>query len=613
MEKKTIIVNVETGEGVKSLNRLESSFEDVYGEIQPLTGRIGELEDQLYEMASAGQQGTKEFADLAAQIGKMKKVIIDVDMEVDGLSMSFTNKLGGSIQGVAAGFELVQGAFGAFGAESKLVEEALLKVQSAMAISQGIQGIREAIPTFKALKSAIAATAVGQQALNVAVAAGAVGMKILNAVMSVNPIMLIVTGITALIGAFALFSRETETAAEANEKLNKSIDRQNQLLEDNTNRVRKNADNRRRILEAQGASEEALHKDTLRRLKEEEIARIKQLDQVSKNIVKRRQLYKRAIEEEDYELAKEIRGQIQEDRAKYKELNLNRDEYKISVLEETSRFNNELTDKEKAAEEKRLADWKAIQEKKRQEQERIREEERRFALEQYKLINDIEALQREQEKKREDEFLESLLIMPEVMQTQGDQLVEITEETFSRMEFVQLNWKENFKQTFDTTIGFAADALGAIQELTEAFEGQSEASQRRAFKIRKAAAIAQTTIETYKAAQSAYASQIIPGDPSSPIRGAIAATIAIASGLAKVKSITSQQFEGGGSASGGGGGASTPALPQSNPATFNIVGNSGTNQIIEGLNANPVQAYVVAGEVTTAQNLDRNRIKTATF
>ena len=612
MEKKTIIVNVNTDEGVKSLNRLESSFEDVYGEVQPLTGRIGELEDQLYEMATAGQQGTKEFNDLAATIGRMKKVILDVDMQVDGLSMSFTNKLGGSIQGVAAGFELVQGAFGAFGAESKAVEEALLKVQSAMAISQGIQGIREAVPVFKALQAAVATTAIGQKALNVAQAAGAVGMRVLNAVMSANPIMLIITGITALIGAFAFFSRETETAAEANEKLNKSIERQNQLFEDNTNRVRKSADNRRRIMEAQGASEEELHQDTLRRLKEEEKLRIESLNNTSKNIVQRRQMYKKALEEEDYELAKEIRQQIEADRAKYKELKLNRDEFEIATLEENSRYNSKVSDDDRAAEEKRLADWKNIQEKKKQEQERIRAEERKFAFEQYQLMNDIEALQREQDKKREEDFLESLLIMPDIMQTQGDQLVEITEETFSRMDFVQTNWKDNFKKTFDTTIGFAGDALGAIQDLTDAFEGKSEASQRRAFKVRKAAAIAQTTIETYKAAQGAYASQIIPGDPTSPIRGAIAATIAVASGLAKVKSIASQQFESGGSASGGGG-SSTPSLPQSNPATFNIVGNSGTNQIIEGMNANPVQAYVVSSDVTTAQSLDRNRIKTATF
>lgn len=175
-------------------------------------------------------------------------------------------------------------------------------------------------------------------------------------------------------------------------------------------------------------------------------------------------------------------------------------------------------------------------------------------------------------------------------------------------EALKVMRERNAKFAVDTSI----EAFSTIQALADAFAGKSEASQKKAFKIRKAAAIAQTVIETYKAAQGAYASQIIPGDPTSPIRGAIAATIAVASGLAKVKSIASQKFEGGGS-SGGSGGGSAPSLPSSTPANFNIVGNSNTNQIVEGLNANPVQAFVVSGEVTSAQSLDRNRIKTATL
>jgi len=47
----------------------------------------------------------------------------------------------------------------------------------------------------------------------------------------------------------------------------------------------------------------------------------------------------------------------------------------------------------------------------------------------------------------------------------------------------------------------------------------------------KATAIAATTIDTYLGAQKAYTSQLIPGDPSSPIRAAIAAAIAVAGGI----------------------------------------------------------------------------------
>jgi hypothetical protein len=56
------------------------------------------------------------------------------------------------------------------------------------------------------------------------------------------------------------------------------------------------------------------------------------------------------------------------------------------------------------------------------------------------------------------------------------------------------------------------------------------------------------------------------------------------------------------------GGGASPA--------FNVVGNTGINQLAEGLgnqdNA-PIQAYVVSGDVTTAQSLDRNKIDTATI
>ena len=47
------------------------------------------------------------------------------------------------------------------------------------------------------------------------------------------------------------------------------------------------------------------------------------------------------------------------------------------------------------------------------------------------------------------------------------------------------------------------------------------------------------------------------------------------------------------------------------PANFNIVGNAGANPL--AALSQPIQAYVVSGEVTTAQALDRNKVNFATF
>jgi len=126
----------------------------------------------------------------------------------------------------------------------------------------------------------------------------------------------------------------------------------------------------------------------------------------------------------------------------------------------------------------------------------------------------------------------------------------------------------------------------------------------------KAAAVAAATISTYTAIAGqlqAFSKVPIPGY-------AIAQAIVTgATGLLQVKKILSVKTPkggGGGSApsiSGAGGGAA--AAPN-----FNVVGNSGVNQIAETLGAQqPVQAYVVANNVTTQQALDRNIVRNASI
>lgn len=148
--------------------------------------------------------------------------------------------------------------------------------------------------------------------------------------------------------------------------------------------------------------------------------------------------------------------------------------------------------------------------------------------------------------------------------------------------------------------------LTSISNLAELFAGKSEAQQKRAFKIQKAVNIASAIIDTYKAANLALASA--PPPLSFAFAGA-----AVTAGLLNVKKIASQEF-GGGASGGSGGGVQTPNLstPQSVQPNFNIVGDSGVNQL-DALKSQPSKVYVVSGEVSSAQALDRNRIRNATF
>ncbi len=116
-------------------------------------------------------------------------------------------------------------------------------------------------------------------------------------------------------------------------------------------------------------------------------------------------------------------------------------------------------------------------------------------------------------------------------------------------------------------------------------------------------------------AKAVAASPLTSGMPFVAINSAKAALSigsTVASAAKSIQQIKgdSKSVSGAGVPSGGGGG-SAPA-----PPTFNVVGAAGTNQLAEavaGQEQQPVQAYVVANDVTTAQSLENNIVEGATL
>jgi hypothetical protein len=131
----------------------------------------------------------------------------------------------------------------------------------------------------------------------------------------------------------------------------------------------------------------------------------------------------------------------------------------------------------------------------------------------------------------------------------------------------------------------------------------------------KAAAIASATISTYQSATDSYKS--LSGIPViGPALGFAAAGAAVAAGFANVKKIVSTKTPGGKSS------GSAPSISASQPSAssippaFNVVGASSTNQLAEaigGQSKEPVKAYVVSNDITTAQSMDRNIVNSASI
>ena len=165
----------------------------------------------------------------------------------------------------------------------------------------------------------------------------------------------------------------------------------------------------------------------------------------------------------------------------------------------------------------------------------------------------------------------------------------------------------------DAKESIQANSLMAMSNLIQAFANQNEKNAEKAFNLQKGLAIVETLINTSVAIMK-VAKETTDFTPPQAIRVANMVAMGVA-GAAQVAAISSQKFNpsgaSGGSVPSPSGGAST--APSQAPS-FNVVGQSGFNQIAGALGQQPpTQAFVVAGDVTTAQQLQNNTIQQATF
>ena len=235
-------LNIEYDKMSKSVTDLNARFDDLYTDTLPMTTRLGEIEDRLYELALAGDNASREFRDLMGEAGRLRQTIIQTDMSVDAMALTMGQKLMGATQGIVGAFAIAQGGMALFGSESEEVQQALLKVQSIMALLQGIDAFKQSLPSVKALGSSIMTSLV--PSLGGATAA----TSALSLAMKTIPILALIGGITLLIANWekvskALFgvNQQQKILNDVGKKVNETIasevsaaDRLKRQLNDNT-------------------------------------------------------------------------------------------------------------------------------------------------------------------------------------------------------------------------------------------------------------------------------------------------------------------------------------------------------------------------------------------
>jgi hypothetical protein len=180
-------------------------------------------------------------------------------------------------------------------------------------------------------------------------------------------------------------------------------------------------------------------------------------------------------------------------------------------------------------------------------------------------------------------------------QATKDEVLKIEAEIAAKKKEIRDKDAEDQKRAEEQRYALAAQGFAAIADLADAFAGKSEEQQKKAFELRKKAAIAQAIVETISSAQSAYASQLSIPTPDAPIRAAVAAALAIAAGVARVQKIGATKFESK-SVSGGGGG-NAPNAPNTTPLTGGLIPDMEQPGGFAGMG----RVYVLEGDITKTQ------------
>jgi hypothetical protein len=173
-------------------------------------------------------------AEVRSNVGQLNQDLRQTQQEAISIKDAF---------GVASGsIAAVQGGMKLFGVESEKTQEAILKVQAAMSMNQGIQSLIKQKDTIMSIAGFIGKWTGATKVLTVA-------QKMLNIVMNANPIGLVIAGITALIGlGAAIVSFFKNNAAATKEET--------QALKDNYNEINRNIEQRDKQAEIDKKEEE---------------------------------------------------------------------------------------------------------------------------------------------------------------------------------------------------------------------------------------------------------------------------------------------------------------------------------------------------------------------
>lgn len=566
-------INIE-GNANQSVGSLKKQLREATAEVAILSDKFGATSKEAIEAA-------KRAAELRDRIGDARALTeaFNPDAKFKALSAS--------LSGVAGGFAAVQGAIGLFGAESKELEKQLLKVQSALALSQGLQSVGESIDSFKQLGAVIQSTTVFQKAnaaanyltaaslkaLGISAETTAVSFRVLKTAIASTGILLAVVAIGELVTALINYTSSAEKATEQqkalNEQIAKSTEAGNKAVKDY---LKSSAE-----LEELRAKLAGKGEDEILAIRKKSInAQIEQNKKDYEELIKVDKDKASALLEENARLSDELL-----------KLDLN---FQIAEKDRKARHNEKIIEleKERTKKEKEERDKRAA--------DQLQAESNAFQLQ-------LKAAENKTKKQQEDAAGEDAFMQEQFdkenarVQVQIDSRNKVAENDKKAGEF-ELQARQQLEDAKFAAASAGINALGALA-------GENEKFANALLVVDKALAVAKIVIDTQREIRGYWSnptwSALPDGGATIKTIYSAAAGIRAAASVATIASTTIAKFKGGSTAANfGQGGAITttgaPVIPQQqvtttqlNQATLNALGNAA------------IRAYVVETDITASQ------------
>lgn len=609
------------------------------GSVKSLKQQLREAQAEVVAMSDKFGETSKEAANAAKRAAELKDKIGDAKALTDAFSPDKKfNAFAGALQGVVGGFTAVQGAMGLVGSESKDVEKLLLKVNSAMALSQGLNAVTESIDNFKNLGTVLRGIPIIQKAITAA-------QWLWNAAMAANPIGAIVAAVAALIAGVVALTKYLIDNSNANKTMAKEIEKSTKALNEQSKAYQKNSDELQRqqgytleLAKAKGATTKEI-RALETKLMDEKVAHLQNARQIAVNtfetekntlakykaagatdevIKKQRELTQKALEE-----ANKVTGDL--NKSLIDQVELQR-KHNVQIAQESTDAANNASEKrkqnaEKAAAEKKKNDEDALkkqEEFEKQVQDLIKKyNENKIAQDKitddlilrnrlqnildtnFKAQQEIEINRQNEIDKQLEAYNQGLITLEQYNinkglindnydQQQLDKTDEINAARKAKNDKAAEDEKKTAEELAKSKIQFLNDVANATGVLSDVIGKQTA--------VGKSLAVAQATINTYQGATEVLRAKSVLPEPLGTISKVVNVAAIIATGIKSVKAILSTKVPGSG---GGGGGGSIPSVTA--PVQPQISNTLLNQQAINQTGNAAVRAFVLETDVSGNQ------------